>query len=132
MTKPSVLIVDDESIICEGLKRVLSEHYTVYTALSGSEALAMLRNTPDIDVMLCDIIMPGMDGHEVIRTVRAENRTIKVIVITAFSDPHKVCEAMRLGANNFMLKPFDIPQLERMIENALASKRRPSRLPVAS
>lgn len=119
--KPSVLILDDEKVICEGLARVLSDKYRTFQALSGREAIDIIMSN-DIDVLLCDIIMPGMSGSEVIKAIRSANKDIRVIVITAFSDPLNVCEAMRYGANNFMLKPLNIPLLEKAIQNAVKNK----------
>lgn len=121
--KPSVLIVDDEKVICEGIARLLSEKYITYQAHNGSEAVDILRNNRHIDVMLCDIIMPEMDGIALINEIRSVNKDIIIIVITAFADPNKVCEAMKKGANNFMLKPLDIPLLEMTINYAARKKR---------
>jgi YesN/AraC family two-component response regulator len=116
--KPSVLILDDEPIICEGLARLLSGNYIIYQTFSGQEAVEIVSNNHDIDVMLCDIKMPGMDGTEVIERVRSKNKEIFVIVITA-APPQLVCNAMKMGANDFMCKPLDINQLEKTIKNAV-------------
>lgn len=120
--KPSVVIVDDEHVICEGLARILSENYITYQTFSGQEAIDIVRNNIDIDVMLCDIKMPEMDGTEVIKRIRSENKDIFVIVITA-APPHLVCNAMKMGANVFMCKPLDINQLEKIIKNAVKFKK---------
>lgn len=116
--KPSVLIVDDEHVICQGLARVLSGNFITHQASSGQEAIDLVRNNSDIDIMLCDIKMPEMDGIEVIERVRSENKDIFIIVITA-APPQLVCNAMKMGANAFMCKPLDIYQLEMRIENAV-------------
>ncbi len=121
-TKPAVLIVDDEKVICEGLSRVLSEDYETFYALNGKEALDIVRRQGKIDVMLCDIKMPEMEGTEVIRTIRSSNKNMVVIVMTAVTNPKKVCEAMRYGANNFMLKPLDIPLLTSTIRSAVRKR----------
>lgn len=119
--KPSVLIVDDEKVICEGVARLLAEKYITYQAHNGREAVEIVR-TNNIDVMLCDIIMPEMDGNALIKEIRAENKEIIMIVMTAFADPHRVCDAMKHGANNFMLKPLNIPLLEMTINSAARKK----------
>jgi YesN/AraC family two-component response regulator len=121
--KPSVLIVDDEKVICDGLERLLSSHYITYQASSGQEALDIIKSNENIDVVLCDLVMPGMDGNTLIETVRAENSHISMIVMTAFSDPNRVCDAMKKGANNFLLKPLDIELLETSIKNAVNRKK---------
>lgn len=120
--KPSVLIVDDEKVICEGIARLLAEKYITYQAGNGKEAVDILKNNKHVDVMLCDIIMPEMDGNALIKEIRAENKDIIMIVITAFADPNKVCEAMKQGANSFMLKPLNIPLLEMTINSAVRKK----------
>lgn len=120
--KPSVLIVDDEHVICEGLARVLSGNYITHHTSSGQEAIDLVRNDSDIDVMLCDIKMPEMDGIEVIERVRSENKNIFIVVITAAS-PQLVCNAMKMGANAFMCKPLDICQLEKSMENAIKFRK---------
>ena len=121
--KPSVLIVNDEKIICDGLSRLLSSHYKTYQASTGQEALDIIKDNENIDVVLCDLVMPGMDGNALIETIRAENSQISLIVMTAFSDPNRVCDAMRKGANNFLLKPLDIELLEVSVRNAVNRKK---------
>jgi CheY-like chemotaxis protein len=116
--KPSVLIVDDEKVICDGLARLLGYDYTTYQALNGMEAIHIIQRNREIDVMLCDIKMPGMDGDELIEQIRADNRDIFIVVITAAS-PVRVCDAMRKGADNYIRKPFDINHLEIMLRNAV-------------
>ncbi len=115
--KPSILIVDDEKVICEGLARFLSDDFTIYKAYNGTEAVNIAKNK-DLDVILCDIKMPGMDGNDMIREIRSSNKDIFMIVITA-ADPDTVCRAMKMGANNFMLKPLDLKQLKIRINNAV-------------
>ena len=72
--KPSVLVVDDERSIRDGLERLLSQDYRVYKAFNGSEALDIIRRQGNIDIVMCDIIMPVMDGIEMIKALRAENK----------------------------------------------------------
>ncbi len=114
--KPSVLIVDDEKIICNGIERVLSRDYTTYQAYNGREAIDIIVNNGNIDIMLCDLKMPVMEGTDVIQKIRSLKNNIYIILITA-APPEKVCEAMKMGANFFLSKPFDIDQLETIIRN---------------
>lgn len=115
--KPSVLIVDDEEVIREGLARLLEDNCITYKAFNGREAIEILEKHKDITVMLCDIKMPEMEGSEVIEKIRSFNKDIIIIIITAASSPYTVCDAMKKGANNFMRKPLDIDQLEATIKN---------------
>ena len=114
--KPSVLIVDDEKVIRDGLARLLEDNCITYKAFNGREAIEILDKHRDIDVMLCDIKMPEMEGTEAIEKIRSYNKDILIIVITA-SSPATVCDAMRKGANNFMRKPLNINQLEMTIKS---------------
>lgn len=120
--KPSVLIVDDEKVICDGIVRLLGDGYTTYKALNGFEALDILSRHKDIDVMLCDLKMPGIDGGELIDEVRAENKEIYIIVITAAAGPHAVCDAMRRGANSYLRKPLEITNVEKTVWGAVQYK----------
>ena len=115
--KPSVLIVDDEEVIRDGLARLLGDNCITYKAFNGREAIEILDKHRDIDVMLCDIKMPEMDGTETIEKIRSYNKDILIIIMTAAASPATVCDAMRKGANNFMLKPLDINQLKMTIKN---------------
>lgn len=120
--KPSVLIVDDEKVICDGLTRLLSSDYITYQASTAQEAIDIVRSNEDIDVMLCDLMMPEMDGNTMIEKIRAENSDISMIIMTASSDPARVCDAMKKGANNFLLKPLDLAMLDTAIKNAVNKK----------
>ena len=117
--KPSVLIVDDEQVICTGLSKLLANDYTTYKAYNSEDALAIINNLREIDVMLCDIKMPGMDGNELIKRVRATNKDVYIIMITAAASPLKVCDALKKGANYYMRKPLDIGHLETTLQKAV-------------
>ena len=120
--KPTVLIVDDEKIICQGLSRLLSNDYITYQASNGVEAIALIKKNIKIDIILCDILMPEMDGAEMIEKIRAKNKEVRIIVITAFSTPDKVFDAIGKGANAYMTKPVDIYELERLMKDTLQQK----------
>ncbi len=120
--KPSILIVDDERLICISLERLLSDDYIVYKAPNGKEGLDIIRSQGNIDVVLSDIMMPVMDGIEMIETVRSENRDIIIIAMTAVYSGENVTEVLEKGANAYILKPFDVPNLERKIKKLLENK----------
>ena len=120
--KPSILIVDDEKLICMTLERMLSSDYTVYKASNGQEGLDIIRRNGNIDIVLSDIIMPVMDGFEMIETVRAENPDIIIIAMTALYSGKNVTKVMEKGADVYLLKPFDIHQLEQHIKKLLENK----------
>ena len=74
--KHSILIVDDEVLICNSLERLLSDKYIIFKAFNGKEAIDIIGQNSNIDVVLSDIMMPVMDGFELIEKVRFENKDI--------------------------------------------------------
>jgi len=106
MEKKSILVVDDEKNIRLTMSRSLeSLGIPVQTAVNGEEALAKLRESPFALVFL-DLKMPGMDGMEVLRKIKNEWPKIRVIIITAHGTIESAVEAMKLGAVDFIQKPF--------------------------
>src|SRR5262245_37187589 len=107
---PRLLVVDDEPNMRRTLEIVLGdpaggvERREVITASSGEEALGKLDELTD--VVLCDLSMPGMDGLEVLRRVRERDPEVQVILMTAFSTVQSAIEAMKLGAFEYLIKPF--------------------------
>jgi len=125
--KPSVLIVDDEQVVCDVLYDELSERgYLCTTALSGKEALAKLE-AEDFDVVLLDIRLPGMSGMEVLREIWLNHTNAATIMITAVNDVDTAVEAMKLGASDYLVKPFDMDRVETSIRTALDTKQATSK-----
>ncbi len=120
--KPSILIVDDEKLICMSLGRLLSSDYTVYTASNGQEGLDIIRSNGNIDVVLSDIMMPVMDGIEMMETVGHENPDIIIIAMTAVCSGENVTKVMEKGADAYLLKPFDVDHLEHTLKKLIESK----------
>ncbi len=107
----TILVVDDEpnyQIVLSELLR--DEGYEVFTADSGTAALPIVRDT-DLDLVLSDMKMPGMDGIEFMRKIKEFNKELPVILITAFAEVEKAVEAMHLGAFTYLAKPFSNEQL---------------------
>lgn len=121
--KPSILIVDDEKLICTSLERLLSDDYTIYKAFNGKEGLDIIRRHSDIDIVLSDIMMPVMDGLEMIETIRSENKDIIIIAMTAVYSGENVTGVMERGANMHLLKPIDVSHLELTLKKLLKKKK---------
>ncbi|NWF94097.1 MAG: sigma-54-dependent Fis family transcriptional regulator [Syntrophaceae bacterium] len=122
MTAPRILVVDDEMIVCESCKRILEEEgYEVDTALSGMEAFDKMRQSP-FDVVITDLKMPGVDGMEVLKTVRRDYPDTIVIMITGFSTVETAVEAMKLGAFDYIPKPFTPDEVSVVVKKAIEKR----------
>ncbi len=123
--KATILIVDDEPFNVDTLEQELADlGYATVTAANGLEALAQVAATSP-DLILLDIMMPGMDGFEVLRQLKANDsyRDIPVVIISALSDLSNVVKGIKLGAEDYLPKPFNEVLLRARIEAGLAKKR---------
>ena len=119
----SVLAVDDEESLLEVLKRLLArEGYYVHAAPDGAEAIAILQTLP-FDLVLLDIKMPKLDGVEVLKFIRSHLLDTQVIMLSALNELDTAVECMRLGAYDYLRKPYDHPQLLAVIHRALERKQ---------
>ncbi len=117
--KPHVLVVDDEASARGGLEKLLrQEGYEVDTAESGAVALGIVDEHA-IDLVVTDLKMPQMDGVELMKQLRARDRDLPVIVVTAFGDVSSAVSAMRAGAEDYLTKPVDFDSLLLVLERAL-------------
>ncbi len=115
-TKRKILIVDDEPALVKVFSiKLRVSGYEVITALNGQEALDLIK-AEHPDIVLLDVIMPGMDGFEVLRKLRSFSK-LPVIVFSA--RPEYARRAISLGANDFLAKPFNIDELMKTIESIL-------------
>ncbi|MEA1967739.1 MAG: response regulator [Thermodesulfobacteriota bacterium] len=106
-----VLVIDDEQSLRDGAKRILSRmNFSVFLASRGDEGLAILENEP-VGIVLLDLKMPGMSGMEVLKKIMDMERGIIVIVITGYSTVETAIEAMKMGAYDFIPKPYKPDQL---------------------
>ena len=114
----TLLVVDDEQDIRDASERILSRiGYQVQKASRGDEALDIL-NKNSIDIVLLDLKMPGMDGMEVLASIRERSTEIQVIVITGYATVETAIEAMKQGAYDFIPKPFEPDQLRIVVNRA--------------
>jgi DNA-binding NtrC family response regulator len=115
MPEPAILIVDDEKNIRLTLSRSLEElGRPVMSAVNGEDALRQLAEH-DVGVMLLDLKMPGMDGMEVLRRVAESRPEVRVVIVTAHGDVPNSVEAMKLGAVDFMQKPFSPDEVRAVV-----------------
>lgn len=117
--KPRVLIVDDEDAIRDGLAPFLARTgYEVETASDGVEALERLRGG-GLDIVVCDIVMPRMDGRELVRRLRADGDWTPVILLTQVGASFERSAALEEGADDYLNKPFDPQELVARIRAVL-------------
>ncbi len=118
-----ILVVEDSLTQAAHLKSILEEHdFEVVSASNGLEALEILRERKPT-LVITDIAMPGMDGYELCRRIRAEERLsdLPVILLTALSDPEDVFKGLSCGADNFITKPYEQNYLLGRIHYLLAN-----------
>ncbi len=116
-----ILIVDDEVPLLKNLQGYLGsldDRFQVLTATSGEEGLAVLERDDDIDVLVTDVRLPGMDGIELVRRVKARKAGLPVVVMSAYGTPDLKREARTEGALTFLEKPVDIEEFRRLLEEA--------------
>ncbi|HMG99303.1 MAG TPA: response regulator transcription factor, partial [Gaiellales bacterium] len=111
MKRPLILVVDDEPTVLRALRVALeAQDYVVSAVLSGEDALARITNA-SFDLVLLDLGLPGMNGFDVIRRVRVLFPTLPIIVLSAQGDDGPKVEALDLGADDYVSKPFRIEEV---------------------
>ena len=116
--KPTILICDDEEGIRESFKLILDEDYHLRFATNGPEALELLKSfTPDL--MMLDIKMPKMHGMEILKQVKKLKPKLPVIIVTGYQSVEMAQEALKLGAADYIPKPFETKEILKAVQNAL-------------
>ena len=118
MIKKKILVVDDEADFINLVKtRLEAANYDVVVAYDGKEALGKIKSEKP-DAVLLDVMIPGIDGLNVLKKIRKENKALPIFIVTAFSDKEKFELARKLGASGFIVKTDD---LKKEIENITSS-----------
>src|SRR4030043_243082 len=117
----NILVIDDEQIMRDGCSRILSKDgWSVICAENGNQGLEEIKGHPEnIDVILLDLMMPGMSGMEVLDRIRAMDPNLLVIIIRGYATVESAVEAMRKGAYDFIPKPFTPDQLLIVVRRTL-------------
>jgi CheY-like chemotaxis protein len=109
--KKHILVVDDNEVLKMTLSRLLNvEGYTVLTASGGDEAIKIVQNEY-VDLVLLDINMPNVNGYDVLKFIKQNYPSIKVVMVTAYADLKNAVESKKLGADEFITKPFNVREL---------------------
>jgi DNA-binding NtrC family response regulator len=118
-----VLLVDDEAPFVEALsKRLDKRGLTVTTAFSGPEALEKLEKGAQIDIVVLDVKMPGMDGIDTLKAIKAAYPLIEVIMLTGHATVESAIDGMKLGALDYLMKPCDVEILMAKLQDAKNKK----------
>jgi len=117
--RPRILIVDDEPNMCRSLKIMLGDEgrYSIQTASDSRHALGLLE--PGIDLVITDLSMPGSGGLDVLRRAKEVSEDIQVVIMTAYSTVESAIEAMKLGALEYLIKPFSSDEMILTVEKAV-------------
>jgi two-component system response regulator AtoC len=118
MYRYKILIVDDDKLLQNSLKNVLSEKYDTLVAGRSEDALHLLTKN-SVDLVLLDVRLPGFDGIETLKRLKALEKDLLVIMMTAYEDIKTVITSMKMGAYDYLVKPLEIEELEIIVEKAL-------------
>src|SRR5882762_10508569 len=115
-----ILLVDDEPAMLRYIRTLLEvDDYKVETASTGEEALLRVDKGLEPDLVLLDVLMPGIDGLETLEQLRQKRPGVKVVMLSCVNDTKKVVQAMRLGAQDYLTKPFQKAELDAVIDQCL-------------
>ena len=114
----TLLVVDDEMVMRNLLEKILSrDGYKVLLAENGEQALEVLE-TERVDIVISDMKMPRMSGFELLKTLKQEHPNVAVIMMTAYGDTYTVKDALLLGADEYITKPFKSYEISLVVERA--------------
>jgi signal transduction histidine kinase len=126
-SKAHILVVDDEMGPRESLKMILNPYYNVYTADRGAQAVEMLKEHP-VDLVTLDLKMPGFSGINVLEKVKQHDPDIEAIIITGYGSLDTAIEGLRLGAFDYISKPFDVNHILALVRRGLERRNAKSQL----
>ena len=121
-SRQSILIVDDEAGPREALNMILKPFYGVYNATGGDQAMDMIRKL-DLDLVILDLKMPGFQGTDILREIKKEKGHVEVVILTGFGSLKTAVDAIRLGAADYLLKPFNVAEIIAVINRILSRKK---------
>ena len=121
--KAKILVIDDEQIVHESCNRILTEEgYEVKSAFTGQEGFKKIEEE-QFDLVITDLKMPGISGMEALKKIKQDNPNIGIIMVTGYSTAETAVEAMKLGAFDYLPKPFTPDELISVINKAVEKKR---------
>ncbi len=125
MSIANVLLVDDEAEFVETFsERLVLRDLEISKAFSGEEALQVLEENTNVEVVILDVKMPGMDGIETLGEIKKKFSLVEVIMLSGHADVESAIDGMKQGAFDYLLKPCDMDQIIAKVTEAVAKKRR--------
>ncbi len=119
--KPAILVIDDELSIRKSIQAVFEDDCRVYPARDGEEGLKVLRKKKP-DLIILDIKLPGIDGIEVLGKIKEVDPAVPIILLTGYGSLSSAQKAIRLGASDYLKKPFDVGKLREVVNSALSKR----------
>lgn len=127
MTEPAkkkILVVDDEATVCRSIRKALArDDYEIDVALSGEEGLK-LETEKKYDVIIVDLMMPGLNGMDLLKSLKAISPSVQVVMITGYPTMKNTLQAMQIGAFDFLPKPFLPYDLRNLVARALTAREK--------
>src|SRR5262250_2962629 len=118
----NILLVDDEPGMLRYIRTLLEvDEYKVETASTGEEAVQRVNKGLQPDLVLLDLLMPGIDGLQTLEQLRQVKPGVKVVMLSCVNDTRKVVQAMRLGAHDYLTKPFQKAELDAVVDQCLGT-----------
>src|SRR5689334_2484591 len=118
----NILLVGDEPGMLRYIRTLLEvDSYKVETASTGEESLERVQKSLQPDLVLLDVLMPGIDGLQTLEQLRQMKPSVKVVMLSCVSDTRKVVQAMRLGAHDYLTKPFQKAELDAVIDQCIGT-----------
>ncbi len=122
--KNKILVVDDDTALAEMCKELLKSYgYDAEAAYSGKDALAKAKNS-DYSIVISDLNMPGMHGLELLKKIKLLDNRIDVVIMTGYGTDNHAIEGMKLGATDFIAKPFEWDEFALIVNKILQTQRR--------
>ena len=113
--KRSILVCDDEEGIRESLKLILEKDFNITFAETGDDAIKAMKASP-IDLVILDLKMPKKDGLETLRELKKINPSARVVIATGYKSVDTAQEAIKLGASDYIVKPFDREKIKKVVQ----------------
>ena len=118
-----ILVIDDEPMVCKSCEKIFEDNYDVTITMSGREGLDRLLQE-DFDLVIVDLKMPDMDGMELVKIIKQKRPNTEVVIMTGYSTVETAVEGMKLGAAEFISKPFTPDEMLTAVEEVLKEKER--------